>query len=428
MSRNNLLLTDLFDAGQQDKRKGNGRVASLYEPQHSVAAVVPLEPIESVVAEITSFVPIAPTAIAGAGSGKGQGGGGPGGSGGHGGGKGGGGPDGSGHGGGSGSDHTEGASNNLSFPAIWLQGQGDDPLGLDSRSSENSLSLTVPFAAEPDADGYYYFAQKTEGNTWQAGNMQALAPVEVDWVDIGDAMESAPVGLGRFLRLELALYDALDTPMRAYTMTQLSEQTGRNEVQGVQALQPSVTITENSAAIDALTGTTYQSNFATVYAPMMELTIQKFATEAPSADQLTGLRWNGEQSIWVGDGIGTVDYAADIQFGSELNIAGKVINGVSDKPFRYTDAGLYRVTFSLPDGIPVLLGASTQVGTYDPDIHDFAPVTEGRTTLVVPDGQLGVGGVDTHNGLLYMDMIVPSPVGGEGEDELAQLVAPSSLL
>lgn len=344
--------------------------------------------------------------------------------GGNGGGNGGGRPENPGGGGG----HTVTTGNNLSFPAIWLSGQGDDPLGLDSRSGENSLSLTVPFSAEPDADGYYYFAQKTEGNEWQAGNIQASEPVEVGWVDIGDAMESAPVKLGRFIRLELALYDDLRTDgnytpdsMRAYTMTQLSEQTGRNEVQGVRSLSENTIIDNDSNAIDALTGTTYQSNFATVYAPMMELTIQKFDVDNPSEDQLTGLRWDGDNSIWVGDDgvIGTTDYAESTKFGSELNVVGKVINGVSDKPFRFTDAGLYRVTFSLPNNIPMVLTEDTLIGTYDKDTYDFSPVTEGRETIVVADNTLGVDGADTHNGLLYMDMLVPSIVGGEGEELLA---------
>ncbi|RZM79516.1 hypothetical protein DYY88_12405 [Leptolyngbya iicbica LK] len=288
------------------------------------------------------------------------------------------------------------------------------------------MKLTVPFDPAPDADGYYYFAQKTAGNAWQAGNVQAMAPVVVDWVDIGDAMESSPVKLGRFVRLELALYDQLDAPMRAYTMTQLSEQTGPNEVQGVRAKQSSVNITENSGDIDALTGTTYQSSFATVYAPMMELTIQKFTTLTPSDDQLTGLRWDGDNQVWVGDGIGSEDVAASTQFGSELNVGGKVINGVSDKPFRYTDAGLYRVTFSLPDNIPVSFTAGTQIGDYNEESRAFDPVTEGRQTIVVADGELGVGNADTHNGLLYVDMLVPSEVGGEGEDQIAQIFYPAS--
>ncbi len=230
-------------------------------------------------------------------------------------------------------------------------------------------------------------------------------------------MESSPVRLGRFLRLELALYDDLSTDgdytpdsMRAYTMTQLSEQTGRNEVQGSRADSNSVVIDNNSSQIDELLGTTtYESNFATVYAPMMDLTIQKLDSEA---DDLTGL-WNGSQ--WVGEGIGDEDYAANTQFGSELNVVGKVINGVSDKPFRFTEEGLYRITFSLPDDASIVFTKDTQVGNYSAD--GFTELTEGRTTTVVADGQLGVGGDDTHNGLLYMDIIVPSVMGG-GEEEM----------
>ena len=140
----------------------------------------------------------------------------------------------------------------------------------------------------------------------------------------------------------------------------------------------------------------------------MELTIQELEPDA-----LTGASWDGAK--WVGSGIGEIDYAANTQFGTELNVAGKVINGVSDRPFRFTDPGLYRITFSLPNELDIVLTADTQVANYSAE--GFSELTEGRTTTVVEDGALGTGGNDTHNGLLYMDILVPTVMGG-GEEEV----------
>lgn len=193
----------------------------------------------------------------------------------------------------------------------------------------------------------------------------------------------------------------------AYNMENIDGQ-GKTEVQGT-PLNPAdypdpvngLTITDDPNAIEALNGPTYRSDLATVYAPsnVMNLTIQKFG-DGVDPDTVTGL-WDGEQ--WVGTGIEPGDYAANTNFGAELTVSGKVISGVSGKPFKFTDEGNYRITFEIEDGASIFLDGDT--APYN--------VAGARTMEIVSDGSLGVGGGDTHNGLIYLDVQVPSTVAGD---------------
>lgn len=307
-------------------------------------------------------------------------------------------------GGGGGGSHEETAGNNLSFPVIFPQGV--TPLAL--RGDMNELTLTIPYTTitEPVPPGYVWFAQKVDGNEWQAGNRVASAPIVIDAVDMGDALESARLRIGNFIRVELALFDNLNEPMRAYEMAKIGGQ-GKTEVQGTRLEQDrwmdgGVSLT--GSQLDTLLGsTTYLSDRATVYTPagVMGLTIQKFAV-----DPVAGLAWDG--SMWVGNGIDQEDLAENTKLGAELTVSGKVISGVSGSPWKFTEAGSYRITFDLKEGSSVSLGPDTE----------FINVAGPRAEAIVPDGEMSYGvGADTHNGLIYMDVQVPSQVAGG--DELA---------
>jgi hypothetical protein len=293
--------------------------------------------------------------------------------------------------------------------------QGVTPLTL--RGDIDSLKLGDPYFVPGEYDSKYWFHQKSEGNEWQAYNEQATGPIAIDKIDVGDALESARIALDRFIRIELALLKDIgdsenpDDGQLAYYMENIYGQ-GQTEVQGTPYTAGSLTITGNLNQIKALDGlTTYRSDLATVYAPanVMNLTIQKFA-----ADPVTGLAWNGEQ--WVGSGIGTTDYAANTAFGAELTVSGKVISGVSGQPFSFTEAGFYRITFEIEQGASIFLDGETE--PYN--------VAGARIMEIVPDGLLGVGGEDTHNGLIYLDVQVPSLVAGdELTSQFSTLVAPA---
>lgn len=347
-------------------------------------------------------------------------------------GRGGGRPIDAGNGGGPPDTHgEEGIGNNLSFPVIFPEGV--TPLTL--RGDMDSLKLTDPYfePGEYNGDSNYWFHQKSEGNEWQAYNEIATGPIAIDKVDVGDALESARIALGRFVRIELALLKDIGNPedpndgQLAYYMENIDGQ-GKTEVQGT-PLSPvdypdpvlGRIITDNFDEIKGLHGPTYASDLATVYAPseVMTLTIQKF-----ESDPVTGL-WNGEQ--WVGEGIGEIDYAANTAFGSELTVSGKVISGVSGKPFSFRDEGNYRITFEIEQGASIFLNAADPAqGEEGTQPYNVAGA---RTMNIVPDGLLGVGGGDTHNGLIYLDVQVPSTVAGdELTSAFVNLVDPSSVV
>jgi len=306
------------------------------------------------------------------------------------------------------------------------------------------------------------------GNTWQAGNISVQAtgenPIVLDYVNIGDALESAPIQRGRNVRLELTLFeeiaDVTGVPgdvLTGFAMTLLGgakgggspTTTGPTESQG--ARYPAadwsggpvsgIASTESTAK-----GITYDTPYASVYAAdassaegetvesYMKLSIQKVegllpqyvnGTNNDSADFITDLLWNGSQ--WVdsssSDNITVGANISTAKFGPELTVSGTYNVGASGKPWKFTADGVYLITFALKDGSPIALDANTLVRNDDPDQPGFQPLDllEGRLTQVVGDGALSNTG-DTHNGLLAMLVGVPSSVGGGGEAALAGLL------
>lgn len=375
------------------------------------------------------------------------------------GGGGGGNPGGGGGGGGRPGETT--AGNNLSVPAIF---PGAAPILRGAEGEFTFTTLATPTVTVDPA--YAYFAQGVVGNTWQAGNVSADAPIAINYVNIGDALESAPIEKGRNVRLELSLFEAVgdvtgiegDT-LTGFVMTPLGgakgkgkpSTTGPTEIQGARYPASEWDGTPVSDVVSDSTtaaGITYETEYAAVYAAdasstegetvdsYMKLSIQKVTGLSPKyaedglavpgtndgVDFLTGngLAWNGSQ--WVdsnpGDTITVGGNLSKVAFGPELTVSGTYNVGASGKPWKFAADGVYLITFALEDGTPVVFDENTLVRNDDPLLPGFQPteLSEGRLTQVVADGLLGTGGNDTHNGLLALLVGVPSSVGGGGEE------------
>jgi hypothetical protein len=360
---------------------------------------------------------------------------------------------GGGNGGGGGKPGGESFGNNLSFPAVFFD---EAPM---LRSPEGGFTFTTPtyLTAPPPPDfpadyaDYVYFAQGVEGNTWRADYL--VAPegqrIAVDFVDLGDALESAPIKAGTNVRLELTLYQDVanpdageprsgdDTTLTGFDMTLLGgakgsgkpDKVGPTESQGARLDVDSWegSPVTGATADDSPSGTTYESPLASIYAAetptvgegetaesYMSMTVQRvtgLAEGQTTEDAIAALEWIGSQ--WVdadgGDGITVGGNLANTAFGPELNIGGKYIMGASGKPFKFTSDGDYLVTFAIDDGAPLYFDS----GEPGQGFTEMTNVAGARQTLIVEDD--GVNG--EHNGLLVMLVGVPSSAdtGGEGE-------------
>lgn len=272
------------------------------------------------------------------------------------------------------------STNNLSFPVIWSEG-----VKLTLAGTMLNPIMTVPYDVTLDGTITetdmldcggtlaYAYAQKIVGNTWQAENAIASAPVVVNEIDWGDSLESVDMKVGRPIRVELTLYKLLITPMTGYSMAMLANPSSPDEVQGACA-------TTNPGTNE--TALTYPSSEATVYSPNGKLVIQKITG--------SNLVWSG--SSWTGDA-GT---PINVSFAGELNVGGKVIYGLSSGGWKPTEAGEYRITFYLPADKNTFFDASTIIRVV---AETEAVITEGGD----------VGGeayVDYEHNLTYIDITV----------------------
>ncbi len=208
-------------------------------------------------------------------------------------------------------------TNNLSFPAIAADGYS---------LASVSESLTVPYSgpytglsaeqlAALEDDEWY--AQKIEGNTWQAGLEPALLGtfVAVTYIDWGDNIESVNPKVNRPFRLEVTLYQDLTDSMTGYTMAVLANPSSPDEVQGTN-------------------GVTYHSNYATVASQAWAFVVQRCGdTIGDTAGTWNGILWGGCSA------------PATVASGLELNVAGKTVFGGSEGGWKPTTAGWYRITF-----------------------------------------------------------------------------------
>lgn len=312
-------------------------------------------------------------------------------------------PDGVGGGGGGGGNRPPGhgeetQGNNLSFPALAVDGYAINPIG--------GSQLTVPYLgpytglsaeeiAALEASGPWY-AQKTEGNTWQADYLTNQA-VDVTYVDWGDVIESVNPKVGRPFRLEVQLYKLLNAwedfqpgvnSMTGYVMAMLANPSSPDEVQG------------NN-------GTTYDGNLATVVSNLWKLRIQKCGDAIPETPDLY---WNVDR--WTSSTITCTD--EPISFAVELNVGGKLIYGASTGGWKVKSAGWYRITFYSPV-ITNLSLVGAEVANYD-DFKAAPPVEEPALAAESDEGDEGAATpvVDDANNLSYVDVLAVASGGGGG--------------
>lgn len=310
-----------------------------------------------------------------------------------------------------GGGHTETVGNNLSFPVIW----SDDNSRLELLGMSGDTSLEVVWPEMVLYNDLYYdaYAQKTEGNVWQAENLVAEGPVLVDEIDWGDSLEVVDMKIGRPVRIELSLYKKADTglvepetayemtgPMMGYVMAMLANPSSPEEVQGVIAWPASLDQAAEALTYDSYEATVYSSSGGLVLQPLEGL-----REEIAAGD----LRWEPTLSKWVDnnpdDEIGIGEPVA-LTFSGELNVGGKVIYGLSKGGWKPTAVGDYRATFYLPLN-----------GTVGFDVYTAIRTAEEEVAVAEDDdGGADLGGgsavVDVANNLTYMDIRVVAGGGG----------------
>lgn len=274
-------------------------------------------------------------------------------------------------GGGGGEEPT--AGNNLSFPTIAV----DSFAALDV-IPPTELQLTVPYTgpytglsaeelAIATSDEWY--AQKTEGNVWQADFRRSTEHESVTYIDWGDNIESVNPKLGAPFRLEITLYQALVPNTQGETLTQyqmaiLAFPSSPNEVQGTN-------------------GETFEGDYATVISTQPKLGIQYLGGSVPE-----DLIWDGTQ--WVRADT-TIPVATTISFAPELNVAGKYIYGASQGGWKPANTGYYRITFHVPDNSTIDLSTAT-INNYpfseDVEVTEDESETGAAIPVVVGDSNL----------------------------------------
>lgn len=266
-----------------------------------------------------------------------------------------------GKGGGGGGGHEEpAAGNNLSFPVFALDGITITPImGTTFLVPYTGpyTGLTTEEIALLEATGPWY-AQKVEGNLWQAEFANGNAPVDITFIDWGDVIEAVNPKTGRPFRVEVTLYtDISDDVMTGYDMVMLASPSSPNEVQGTKE------------------GNTYDGVWATVTSDVPNLIIQQFTTGA-------SLTWDPTLLRWVGTGVSLP--VTGFTFAPELNVGGKYIYGASTGGWRPTQAGTYRLTFYL-DGMSNINMRGAVIGNYAGNIADTYNLPEGRASIPVVD-------------------------------------------
>ena len=286
-------------------------------------------------------------------------------------------------GGGGGGGETETAGNNLSFPVIWA----DTAMTLPGTMGVANLAVPWPELV----GGYYAYPQQTDGNVWQADNIVDRTGVAVDKIDWGDSLESIDMKVGKPVRIELSLYKLLAAPMLAFSMEILANASSPDEVQGVLSPDPPPTTT----------ALTEESDEATVYSTYGRLVVQKLSVPreniAPDALSWNGTEWtdpNPNDSVSVGS-------AEPLTFTGELNVAGKVIYGLSAGGWKPTQTGDYRITFYFAAGGNVSLASAT-----------IAPL-EAETIVPAATGG-GAAKVVPGKNITYIDVRVTARGGGGG--------------
>ncbi len=337
-------------------------------------------------------------------------------------------------GGGGGGGHTEIAGNNLSFPVIWAEGvtkalrgapgveqfegvwwywwgtdDAGDPLSCGPDTENDSYCEdgdddpgTLP--TELPGEGWEkVYHQQDFDNEWQAESASwSASPVDVNWIDWGDNLESVDWYTRSQVRTEVVLIQDLATPLPGYEMRHLY-----------------------GLGIDEMHGTTtlhYDSPQATVYSHCARLTIQKLKVLRDDPD-LVNLDWAPE-SGWAavdfdlinepifnmavynaGDGPG--------YYSAEINVKGKVIYGYTWNVRKLNEGpGDYRITFSFDQAC----GAVTLNTYFTENVTQILLPAEEELAAAEESEPVGgaVGVLDFAHNLTYMDVRILERGGGGG--------------
>lgn len=219
--------------------------------------------------------------------------------------------------------------NNLSFPVIAADSFEITPfIGDPVFTTPFEFDANLLPQAEIDrllAISVNWYAQKVEGNTWQAGFINNIGgPVNVSEVDWGDSLETVKHKVRSSVRLELTLYkDISDDPMEGYKMEVLANASSPDEIQGTDT-------------------TTYDALEATIVTDQGNFVVQYFGESVPD------LTWDINNKLWTFDGYEDTNRPIIISFAPELNVGGKYIFGASEGAWKPQKAGWYRLTFYTP--------------------------------------------------------------------------------
>ena len=291
---------------------------------------------------------------------------------------------GNGGGGGGGGGETETAGNNLSFPVL---AKDDFPINSIVEPSWGvEYNGTYPGLTQEEKDWLLlngpWYAQKVEGNVWQAAFDIVNVSETVSFIDWGDVIESSNPKINRPFRLEVTLYKGLLTTMQGYVMALLEYPSSSTEVQG------------NNKGF-------YESNWATIISDKPSLIIQNIS----DASDPSSLIWDADESQWR-DSNGEAYPDTPISFGPELNVGGKYIFGASEGGWKPTTAGTYRITFFIK-GSNISFNETTYIGNYNGNTDPPIPVENGTAATPI---------VDYENNLTYVDVTVVAGGGKHGRN------------
>ncbi|MCJ7554541.1 MAG: hypothetical protein MUO34_11725 [Ignavibacteriaceae bacterium] len=273
--------------------------------------------------------------------------------------------------------------NNFSFPAYLADGYSipaitatnfgtaftyDDPSTVDVEdcSFYEFKEVDCEYVASDE-----WYAQKVDGNVWQADYVLLTPGQNVSFIDWGDNIESVNPKIDRPFRLEVTLYkNVASENLNGYTMTVLANPSSPDEIQGTN-------------------GDKYHGIWATVASPKGKIAVQKWSDDNTVPENWDGTKW-------------TDAVAPDLSFGFavELNVGGKLIFGASKGGWVPTVLGKYRLTFYLAEGSDIdLQGAG--VGNYGGNVED-----------VTPSESLNVPVVDAIRNITYVDVTVAEAGSG----------------
>lgn len=316
--------------------------------------------------------------------------------------------------------------NNLSFPVIWadgitkvvpgtmgtvtLAGEWWGVWGVDPIDPQAPLYSCGPYLT-PDAipcteAEYRAYVQKDPKNSWQASNWVPDVPINVDFIDWGDNLESIDWSLTSQVRVEMVLLESTETspiqPVTQYAMRH-TDSWGADEAHGLQT---------TLELVDGLPVPMYgPGDQATVYSPNARFTIQKLNVDAKTDERLNSLEWVPEIG-WVEPGGSPVDLVGNPIYNNlavaEINVKGKIIYGYTWGVRKLNaGAGYYRITFSFDP--------NTNLNTFfDQFTEIIVAIEEEVTTEAEEDSRGGTAVVDFNKNLTYMDILIVGKTTGSG--------------